>query len=326
VRALSAGRSQSLCLTQCDDDVRAADVDALQCLPQGYAIISQCWRAAACQMLSFELCPDSRDLTLGMRRADGPTAAEEQPSEGRALPAQRRGARCLDAASQIVLHIQVLPAMPKSPTAPVRMRSNQAVQADASEAPQAALPIAVGTQTEECAGLESHMLVVDDSSTPLSKEELDEHVLEEEESQKEDLVAGSEGARSLEVQVCGRSLWCLRCSLCVASQWLDRLSSSVARCSWSTSSCRAVLCSSSVCRHQAINDKSLLCRGWSRVRGTPVAMGRASRRGAQRGPEQHETGHLAWCGPQVASCGLLAARSRAAQDEAMSMTEVVFDL
>jgi hypothetical protein len=108
-----------------------------------------------------------------------------------------------------VLQIQLLPAMSGPPTAPACMRANQAVQADASEAPQAALPIAVGTQTEEHAGLESHMLVVDDSSTPLSREELDEHVQEEEELQKEELMAGSEGARFLEVQVRRRSLWCL---------------------------------------------------------------------------------------------------------------------
>jgi hypothetical protein len=60
------------------------------------------------------------------------------------------------------------------------------------------------------------------------------------------------------------------------------------------------------------------------VRGTHVAMGRASRRGARRGPEQHEPGRLAWSGPQAASCGMLAARSRAAPDAALSMTEVVF--
>jgi hypothetical protein len=144
-----------------------------------------------------------------MRRADGPLAAVEQPGEGRALPAQRRGARRLDAASQIVLHIQLLPAMPSPPTAPARMRADQAVQAHVSEAPQAALPVAVGTQTAEHAGLESHMLVADDSSTPLSKEELDEHVHNEDELQKEELVAGSDGARVLEVQVCRRSLWYL---------------------------------------------------------------------------------------------------------------------
>jgi hypothetical protein len=160
-------------------------------------------------MLPFELCPDSRDLTLGMRRADGPSAAEEQPGEGRALPAQRRGARRLDATSQIVLQIQLLPAMPSPPAGPARMRADQAVQTDVSEAPQAALPVMVGTQTEERARLQSHMLVVDDSSTPLSNKELDEHVQNEEELQKEELVAGSKGARFSEAQVCRRSLWCL---------------------------------------------------------------------------------------------------------------------
>jgi hypothetical protein len=56
----------------------------------------------------------------------------------------------------------------------------------------------------------------------------------------------------------------------------------------------------------------------------PVAKGHVSRGGARRGPEPHKPGRLAWSGLQAASCGLLAARSRAAPDEALSMTEVVF--
>jgi hypothetical protein len=154
--------------------------------------------------------------------ADGPAAGQEQAGKGHALPSQSSREVLLSAAAQIVLQIQLLPAMPSSPTAPVCVCVDQAVQAEMTEALQAdalqtALPVAAATQTERHAGLTSHMLVVANSSLPLSKEEMDKHVQEDEESKEvENRKAGLEKLRSSKVQVCRCCPQC--CPRCAASQ------------------------------------------------------------------------------------------------------------